>query len=136
MQASILARIGLGFLFALVAATAVEARVIEIVINESKGVDATVDYAKLTAMGPWDDRNYALTAADLAVLSPHETDSHDPTPAFFRVWMRQDAVARGATVLTGGKAIDRDGTFFEPTVISGVVAGSDILREEMFVPVL
>jgi succinate-semialdehyde dehydrogenase/glutarate-semialdehyde dehydrogenase len=48
----------------------------------------------------------------------------------------QDAVSRGASVLTGGKPIDRDGTFFEPTVITGVVAGSDILREEIFGPVL
>ena len=48
----------------------------------------------------------------------------------------QDAVSRGASVLTGGKAIDGDGTFFEPTVVSGVVPGSDILREEIFGPVL
>ncbi|MHA6667268.1 NAD-dependent succinate-semialdehyde dehydrogenase [Homoserinimonas sp. A447] len=48
----------------------------------------------------------------------------------------QDAVSRGASVLTGGNAIDRDGTFFEPTVVTGVVAGSDILREEIFGPVL
>jgi succinate-semialdehyde dehydrogenase / glutarate-semialdehyde dehydrogenase len=48
----------------------------------------------------------------------------------------EDAVNRGATVLTGGSAIERDGTFFEPTVVSGVQAGSDILREEIFGPVL
>src|SRR5690606_29375636 len=48
----------------------------------------------------------------------------------------QDAVSRGASVLTGGKAIDGDGTFFEPTVVTGVVPGSDILREEIFGPVL
>ena len=30
----------------------------------------------------------------------------------------------------------RVGTFFAPTVVSGVVAGSDILREEIFGPVL
>ncbi len=48
----------------------------------------------------------------------------------------QDAVARGATVLTGGEVVDRDGSFYAPTVISGVVAGSDILREEIFGPVL
>ncbi|HWI31875.1 MAG TPA: NAD-dependent succinate-semialdehyde dehydrogenase [Microbacterium sp.] len=47
-----------------------------------------------------------------------------------------DAVARGATVLAGGSAIEGRGTFFEPTVVSGVVAGSDILREEIFGPVL
>ena len=48
----------------------------------------------------------------------------------------QDAVSRGASVLTGGKAIDGDGTFFEPTVVTGVVPGSEILREEIFGPVL
>jgi len=48
----------------------------------------------------------------------------------------QDAVARGATVLTGGTVLDRDGTFYAPTVVSGVAAGSDILREEIFGPVL
>jgi succinate-semialdehyde dehydrogenase/glutarate-semialdehyde dehydrogenase len=47
-----------------------------------------------------------------------------------------DAVSRGATVLTGGSAIDGDGSFFEPTVVSGVQPGSDILREEIFGPVL
>ncbi|WP_434056602.1 NAD-dependent succinate-semialdehyde dehydrogenase [Antiquaquibacter soli] len=48
----------------------------------------------------------------------------------------QDAVSRGATVLTGGTVLDRDGSFYAPTVVSGVVAGSDILREEIFGPVL
>ncbi|MCU1413666.1 MAG: NAD-dependent succinate-semialdehyde dehydrogenase [Microbacteriaceae bacterium] len=47
-----------------------------------------------------------------------------------------DAVARGATVLTGGSALEGEGTFYEPTVVSGVAAGSDILREEIFGPVL
>jgi succinate-semialdehyde dehydrogenase/glutarate-semialdehyde dehydrogenase len=47
-----------------------------------------------------------------------------------------DAVSRGATVLTGGSALDGDGTFFEPTVVTGVQPGSDILREEIFGPVL
>ncbi len=48
----------------------------------------------------------------------------------------QDAVTRGATILTGGKRVEGDGSFYEPTVISGVTAGSDILREEIFGPVL
>lgn len=47
-----------------------------------------------------------------------------------------DAVERGATVLAGGNAIVGIGTFFEPTVITEVAAGSDILREEIFGPVL
>ena len=47
-----------------------------------------------------------------------------------------DAVKRGAKVHTGGSAIDGGGTFFEPTVISDVKPGSDILTEEIFGPVL
>ncbi|MDQ1551853.1 MAG: succinate-semialdehyde dehydrogenase / glutarate-semialdehyde dehydrogenase, partial [Actinomycetota bacterium] len=43
-----------------------------------------------------------------------------------------DAVKRGATLLVGGSAIEGDGTFFQPTVVSGVQPGSDILREEIF----
>ena len=47
-----------------------------------------------------------------------------------------DAVERGATVTTGGSAIDRPGTFYAPTVLTDVAPGSDILREEIFGPVL
>ncbi|HWH25983.1 MAG TPA: NAD-dependent succinate-semialdehyde dehydrogenase [Pseudolysinimonas sp.] len=47
-----------------------------------------------------------------------------------------DAVGRGATVLAGGKAIEGAGSFFEPTVLDDVPAGSDILREEIFGPVV
>lgn len=47
-----------------------------------------------------------------------------------------DAVKRGATVRTGGEQLDGPGTFFAPTVLSGVRLGSDILREEIFGPVL
>lgn len=48
----------------------------------------------------------------------------------------KDAVDRGARLRAGGAAIDGPGTFFEPTVITEVAAGSDILREEIFGPVL
>ena len=47
-----------------------------------------------------------------------------------------DAVERGAHVATGGSAIDGPGTFYEPTVVTDVQPGSDILREEIFGPVL
>ncbi|MGC5171324.1 NAD-dependent succinate-semialdehyde dehydrogenase [Microbacterium sp. DT81.1] len=47
-----------------------------------------------------------------------------------------DAVDRGASVLAGGSRIEGEGTFYEPTVLSGVVPGSQILREEIFGPVL
>jgi succinate-semialdehyde dehydrogenase/glutarate-semialdehyde dehydrogenase len=48
----------------------------------------------------------------------------------------EDALERGATLNTGGSAIPGDGTFYEPTVLSDVRAGSAILREEIFGPVL
>jgi succinate-semialdehyde dehydrogenase/glutarate-semialdehyde dehydrogenase len=48
----------------------------------------------------------------------------------------QDALTRGATLLTGGARVDGAGSFYQPTVLTGVTAGSDILREEIFGPVV
>ncbi len=48
----------------------------------------------------------------------------------------KDAVDRGADLRTGGNPIDGPGTFYEPTVVSDVKPGSEILREEIFGPVL
>jgi succinate-semialdehyde dehydrogenase / glutarate-semialdehyde dehydrogenase len=47
-----------------------------------------------------------------------------------------DAVERGAEVVVGGRSIDGPGTFYAPTVVSGVRPNSRILREEIFGPVL
>jgi succinate-semialdehyde dehydrogenase/glutarate-semialdehyde dehydrogenase len=47
-----------------------------------------------------------------------------------------DAVGRGAEVLTGGSRLDRPGTFYAATVVAGVRPGSEILRQEIFGPVL
>jgi succinate-semialdehyde dehydrogenase/glutarate-semialdehyde dehydrogenase len=47
-----------------------------------------------------------------------------------------DAVERGATLRTGGEALDRPGSFFAATVLDDVPPGSEILREEIFGPVL
>jgi len=47
-----------------------------------------------------------------------------------------DAVARGASLRTGGTAIDGPGTFYAATVLADVPDGADILREEIFGPVL
>ena len=46
-----------------------------------------------------------------------------------------DAVARGATVETGGAAVDGPGFFFAPTVLSGVDRDARMVREEIFGPV-
>ncbi|WP_042622486.1 NAD-dependent succinate-semialdehyde dehydrogenase [Corynebacterium marinum] len=46
------------------------------------------------------------------------------------------AVQAGATVVTGGHAVDGPGYFFEPTVLTDVPPGQDILTQEIFGPVI
>jgi succinate-semialdehyde dehydrogenase/glutarate-semialdehyde dehydrogenase len=48
----------------------------------------------------------------------------------------QDAVSRGATLVAGGHRIEGAGSFYEPTVVTNVPASSEILREEIFGPVV
>lgn len=45
-----------------------------------------------------------------------------------------DAVAKGARVLSGGKAHELGGTFFEPTVLVDVPNNADVATEETFGP--
>jgi succinate-semialdehyde dehydrogenase/glutarate-semialdehyde dehydrogenase len=46
-----------------------------------------------------------------------------------------DAVGKGAKVLTGGARLDGAGYFYEPTVLAGVTDDAELLREEIFGPV-
>lgn len=46
-----------------------------------------------------------------------------------------DAIAKGANVVIGGKAHSLGGTFYEPTVLTGVTADMKVAREETFGPV-
>ncbi len=46
-----------------------------------------------------------------------------------------DAVAKGAKVLTGGKRPEGRGYFYEPTVITDIDPQSEILKTEIFGPV-
>ncbi len=48
----------------------------------------------------------------------------------------RDAVANGARILTGGKRADRDGDWYEPTVLVDVDHTMKIMTEETFGPVL
>lgn len=117
-------------------------------IRQVRGVDAAnVRYETLARMGPWDDRNYQLTRADLNVLAPNEQELADPIPAFFRVEMRKawpalrkDGPAqypRSALqifrLLHTGYQIEgryynrteiRDGRFFVPQTRANLVPGS------------
>lgn len=47
----------------------------------------------------------------------------------------EDAVNKGAKVLTGGRRPDRPGYFYAPTVLSDVSPEADLMNEEIFGPV-
>ena len=58
-------------------------------------------------------------------------------PQFERVSeLVSDAVNGGARAVTGGKAMDRPGYFFEPTILADVSDGTRIVDEEQFGPAL
>lgn len=47
-----------------------------------------------------------------------------------------DAVAKGATLATGGRVLPGPGHWFEPTVLTGVNHGMDVMRDESFGPIV
>jgi len=47
----------------------------------------------------------------------------------------ENAVAEGATVLTGGRRLDGPGAYVEPTLLTGVTPGMRAYSEELFGPV-
>jgi acyl-CoA reductase-like NAD-dependent aldehyde dehydrogenase len=58
-------------------------------------------------------------------------------PQFDRVaGLVADAVAQGARVAAGGRKLDRDGYFYEPTILAGVSDGTAIVDQEQFGPAL
>lgn len=58
-------------------------------IVQSRGQDAQVEYRSLTRFGPWDDRNYSVTRADLALL-PANDQFLPHVPVFFKVELRRE----------------------------------------------
>ncbi|MGN7295437.1 NAD-dependent succinate-semialdehyde dehydrogenase [Rhizobium sp. SAFR-030] len=46
----------------------------------------------------------------------------------------EDAVSKGAVVITGGRRSQLGGNFFEPTVMTGVTQGMKVAKEETFAP--
>ena len=50
--------------------------------------------------------------------------------------MVERAVADGARLVTGGRPVDREGFFYEPTLLCDVDPASEIAQEEVFGPVL
>jgi len=47
-----------------------------------------------------------------------------------------DALAKGATLVAGGKRIDRPGNWFEPTVLTSATHAMALMRDESFGPII
>ncbi|HEX7443228.1 MAG TPA: aldehyde dehydrogenase family protein [Acidimicrobiales bacterium] len=80
-------------------------------------------------------------AAAVKVGDGTEADSKlgpiNNAPQFERVKeLVADALAHGARATTGGKAMDRPGYFFEPTILTDISDGTRIVDEEQFGPAL
>ncbi|MEU2286803.1 aminobutyraldehyde dehydrogenase [Streptomyces sp. NPDC013178] len=84
---------------------------------------------------------YLKTVAGLVCGAPDDEDSHFG-PVISQRHLEsvegfvERARAAGATVLTGGKRIDRPGFFYEPTVLTGVRQDDEIVQREVFGPVV
>ena len=82
---------------------------------------------------------FTRAVADLTVGDPSEDVAVGPlsseAAAVTVVEQIQDAITNGATALTGGKRVDREGAFVEPTVLTDVTPAARAYREEIFGPV-
>ena len=82
---------------------------------------------------------FAAAAADLRVGAPGE-DGVQMGPVISARRMEamerltEDAVARGARLLSGGRALSREGFFWPPTVLADVPVDAQMMREEPFGP--
>ncbi len=77
------------------------------------------------------------------VVGPPSADTHPHFGPLISAAQRahvhaqvEDAIARGATLLTGGKQLAEKGWFYSPTLFTQVPADARILTEEVFGPVL
>lgn len=90
-------------------------------------VEGIVDMAQGLSVGPGIDRD-KFGANMGAMISDQQRDRAEE--------MCAKAGHSGASVLTGGRKLNRDGSFLEPTVITNVELGMPIASEEVFGPVV
>jgi len=82
--------------------------------------------AALAALKPGDPMDPATTLAPLSTESALVT----------LLGQVKRAVAGGATVVMGGKRIDRSGSFMQPTILTNIKSTNPAFREEFFGPVV
>ena len=90
-------------------------------------VERAADLAQSLSVGPGIDRQ-EFGANMGAMISDGQRDRAEA--------MCRDAAAAGAVAATGGHKLNRDGSFLEPTIFSGVTPDMTIAHEEVFGPVL
>jgi betaine-aldehyde dehydrogenase len=81
----------------------------------------------------------AAEAAGYSVGSPEEQADMGPlnnAGQLARVAAFVESLPTHARVLTGGHTIDRDGFFYEPTVVAGLAQTDAAIQEEIFGPVI
>jgi succinate-semialdehyde dehydrogenase/glutarate-semialdehyde dehydrogenase len=81
--------------------------------------------AKMAALNVGDPLDEAVDVGPIATASGRDELAE----------LVDDAVAKGATVLTGGHSLPRDGWFYEPTVLADLTDEMRIVLEEAFGPV-
>ncbi|WP_405182529.1 aldehyde dehydrogenase family protein [Nocardia sp. NBC_01377] len=86
-------------------------------------VDGLAAFAKMLPMGGSDDPN--------SVLGPLISEKQRKRVE----GIVNEGVAAGAQVVTGGKAMDRRGYFYEATIVTGTTPDMRLIREEIFGPV-
>ena len=116
--------------------TAVQARV----INNGQSCIAAKRFIVHQRIAEQFERKFVQRMASLKVGDPMDADT-DVGPLATADGLRtlQQQVSKtvqlGAHVLLGGKRIERQGNFFEPTVLSNIPQGSPALEDELFGPV-
>ena len=90
-------------------------------------VSAITDLANSLSVGPGIDRP-EFGANMGAMVSEGQRNR--------AVGLIERAQSEGAVIAAGGKAMDREGFFLHPTILTGVMPSMDIARTEVFGPVL
>jgi succinate-semialdehyde dehydrogenase/glutarate-semialdehyde dehydrogenase len=118
------------------AATAVKARV----VNNGQSCIAAKRFIVAEPVADEFERRFVAGMEALVVGDPMDPKT-DVGPLATEVQLRtiteqvERSVRAGARVLTGGRALDRQGWYYAPTVLTGVTADSPAYYEEVFGPV-
>jgi succinate-semialdehyde dehydrogenase/glutarate-semialdehyde dehydrogenase len=117
-------------------ATAVKARI----VNNGQSCIAAKRFIVHEAVADEFERGFVAGMSALTVGDPMEPGTDiGPLATEAQLHTITDQVDRavraGARVLTGGRAVDRAGWYYPPTVLAGVTPESPIFREEVFGPV-